>query len=361
MPDEVITSLKQVTAEWLTHVLTNSGALTQGKVKAFDVESRQRELSTNARLNLRYADGSRGSMPGHLFLKMVDADMEDEFFGPSEVTYYTRDYVGLKGAPLVRCYDAAYSEDELRYHLLLDDLTETHVAASTKTPTLEYGLALAEGLAALHGRWWGRERLAKAGAKLPEAQQIRRFVDIAEPGAGHIIKHFSSELLAHWPDAIRSLYRRHPQAMIERTQDGNGFTLIHGDVGHNNILVPQCGDRPIYIIDRQPFDWSLTTWLGVYDLAYAMVLYWDVETRRRFEQPVLTHYYRHLIENNVRGYSWGRLWHDYRLSAALGVYVATEWCRGGINERWTAVWLTMLRRSMTAIDDLAASELWQEP
>lgn len=358
MPDAVITTLDQVTPAWLTRVLTSSGALTSGKVEDFDVASQPRELSTNARLKVRYTHGSGGAMPRRLFLKMVDADMEDEFFGPSEVTYYTRDYVDVKVAPLVRCYHAAYSEAELRYHLLLDDLSATHVAASTRAPTLGYGLALAEGLALIHARWWGTDRLAEAGARLPAARQIRRFVDIAEPGAGHIIEHFSGKLKAHWPDAIRSLYARHPQAMIARTSDGEGFTLIHGDVGHNNILVPRDGDRPVYIVDRQPFDWSLTTWLGVYDLAYAMILYWDVETRRRLELPVLEQYHDLLAENGVQGYSWDRLWDDYRLSAAMGVYVATEWCRGGVNERWTEVWLTMLQRSLTAIDDLDCSQLW---
>jgi hypothetical protein len=56
----------------------------------------------------------------------------------------------------------------------------------------------------------------------------------------------------------------------------SGFTLIHGDGGKANILIPRAGDRPVYIIDRQPFE---------------------------------------------------RLYDDCRLSAAMGVYIATEYCR----------------------------------
>ena len=98
---------------------------------------------------------------------MVNADTgDDEFFGESEVTYYTRDYVNVPNAPLLRCYDAAYSEGLKRYHILLDDVAETHIEAAEKEPTLEYGLWLAEGLAALHARWWGAQRLVKAGAQL---------------------------------------------------------------------------------------------------------------------------------------------------------------------------------------------------
>ena len=169
---------------------------------------------------------------------------------------------------------------------------------------------------------------------------------------------FSAELKPHWPSTIRALFAKHPQVIIARTRDDNGFTLIHGDVGQKNILVPRDGDRPIFIIDRQPFDWSLTTWLGVYDLAYAIVLDWEVETRRCLEMTVLRHYHDQLIKRGVNGYSWDRLFDDFRLAVAMGVYVATEYCRGGVNKRWIRVWLTMLQRSLTACDDLDCSELW---
>jgi len=121
---------------------------------------------------------------------------------------------------------------------------------------------------------------------------------------------------------------------------------------------PRHGDRPIYIIDRQPFNWSLTTWLGAYDLAYAMVLDWEVEARRRLEMSVLRHYHAHLLKHGVRGYSWARLFDDYRLCVAMGVYNAVEYCRGGVNKQWAWVWLRMLKRALAACDDLDCSKLW---
>lgn len=359
MPGKVITSVEQVTTEWLTSVLAASGGLTQGAVGSVALGTGEGNWSANAILTVSYTDDARGQLPRCLFLKMVNADIgDDEFFGDSEVTYYTRDYVDVKNAPLLHCYDAAYSHELNRYHLLLDDVSATHVEAAEKEPTLEYGLALAEGLAALHARWWGARGLGQAGAPIHGAGHIRRFVDIAEPGVGHILERFSAELEPHWPDALHELYARHPQAMIERTRDDNGFTLIHGDAGQTNILVPEEGARPLYLIDRQPFDWSLTTWLGVYDLAYAMVLDWDVEKRRQFEIPVLKRYHAHLVKNGVADYSQVQLYDDYRLCVAMGVYIATEYCRGGVNERRIPVWLPMLKRTLTAIDDLDCRALW---
>lgn len=355
MKQSLISHLTQVTPAWLTHVLTHSGALTQGAVAALDRESGAGNWSANARLTVRYTAEAQGALPQRLFLKLVNADLDDEFFGASEVTYYTRDYVGVADAPLIRCYDAAYSEAQRRYHLLLDDVTLTHVPAATKAPTLNYGLALAEGLAVLHARWWGAERV---GALMHNAEHIQRFVNIAAPGVEHILPRFAADLQPHGPEMVRALYAKHPQKLIARAQDANGLTLIHGDVGHNNILVPRDGERPLYLIDRQPFDWSLTTWLGVYDLAYAMVLDWDSEARRQWERPVLQHYHATLLQRGVKNYAWEQLWEDYRLCVAMGVYIATEYCRGGVNERALRSWLPKLQRSLTACDELECAALW---
>ena len=357
---KVITSIDQVSVDWLTSVLAKSGALTHGEVTSFEFGTGQGNWSNSAKIFITYNDVAKGTLPKRLFLKMVNTDLGDEYFGDSEVTYYTRDYVDVHEAPLLNCYDAAYSRELNRYHVLLDDVSETHVPAAEKEPTLEFGLALAEGLATLHAHWWGAKRLAEAAAPIHSENYIQHFVDIAAPGVEHITKRFSSELKPHWTEAMRELYAKHPQALIKRARDLNGFTLIHGDVGSYNIMVPRQGAHPIYIIDRQPFDWSLTTWLGVYDLAYAIVLDWDIETRRRYEVLILKRYHEHLIKNGVSDYSWEQLYNDYKLCVAMGIYIATEYCRGGVNERWVHVWLTMLQRALIACDDLDCSALWKE-
>ncbi|MEJ5202636.1 MAG: hypothetical protein WHV66_10435 [Anaerolineales bacterium] len=359
--DKVIVNLEQVSAEWLNAVLAQSEALTRGAVQSFEFGTGQGNWSTSANLKLTYTEDALGTLPQRLFLKMVDTDTGDgEFFTDGEVTYYTRDYVDVKNAPLLRCYDAAYSKEINRYHLLLEDVSETHIEAYDKTPTLDYGLALATGLAILHARWWGNARLAEAGAPIHDAKHIQNWVNIAEPGAGHILEQVSAELKSHWAELVRELYAKHPQALIRRSQDLNGFTLIHGDVGSANVLVPRDGDYPLYIIDRQPFEWGLTTWLGVYDVAYAVVLDWDVELRRKYEIPILKRYHESLIQNGVSSYEWNQLYNDYKLCVAMCVYIATEYCRGGINEKWAHVWLPMLQRALTACDDLDCYVTWRE-
>jgi hypothetical protein len=321
---EVITSLDELTPQWLTEVLLRDGALENGAVVSVAMLGKtEREWSTSCRIHPSYAPD------------------DDECIIPSEVNYYGRDYVGVRGVPLVRCYGTAYDEVLHHYYVLLDDLSDTHQPASTVgvNVTVEYGLALVEGLAAMHAHWWGAERLNR----------------INEPI--HILDCCRGELKAHWPRAMHDIYSRHPAALIERARDDDGFTLIHGDANPTNIFVPLKGVRPLYILDRQPFDWSLTSWLAAYDLAYAIVLSWPIEVRRQLEQPMLREYLENLIRRGVTNYSWERLYDDYRMSVMICLYVATEWCRGGPNLRWKHIWMPKLRKTMTAFDDLNCVEM----
>ena len=110
MPNTVITSVEQATPEWLTAALSTSGALSAGTVIAVDLDAGHGNWSNNARLRPRYSADAAGDRPLSLFLKMVRTDLDDEeSFSDSEVRYYTRDYLDVPDAPLVRCHDAAYS------------------------------------------------------------------------------------------------------------------------------------------------------------------------------------------------------------------------------------------------------------
>jgi thiamine kinase-like enzyme len=136
--------------------------------------------------------------------------------------------------------------------------------------------------------------------------------------------------------------------------------LVHGDVNPGNILAPRAEPGRIYLIDRQPFDWSLIAWLGVSDLAYLLCSFWPEETRRRFELPILRHYHAALAARGVAGYSWERLWDDYRLCAVQSVYVAVEWCvLAEDRERMRWLWTLELRRAMAAFAELRCRELWR--
>ncbi len=352
----IITDAGQVTAAWLTETLRRSGALASGAVASVEVVAEKSTWSSSVRLRPTYTPDAAGSLPTALFLKLCNGE---GFIGQSEVDYYTRDYVGLADAPLVTCYDAQYDPASGAYHILLDDLSATHQATWRVAPTLAHGQALARGLARLHAYRWTAEQRAAIGAALPDAPKLGRYVEVARAGLEPMLADVAGDIEPRWAATWRDVFDLHPPLMVERARSSVGVTVVHGDVNPGNILAPISGEGPVYLLDRQPFDWSLTVWLGASDLAYMMVSWWEPAARRALEMGVLREYHAELGRRGVRDYGWDQLVADYRLCVVQAIYVPTEWCstEHGLGEmKW--VWWPKLLRAMAAFEDWDCDEMW---
>jgi Ser/Thr protein kinase RdoA (MazF antagonist) len=353
--EEVITSEALVSAEWLTGVLRSCGALVSGQVCDVRADFAGASWSKNGRLRLTYEEGSEGECPSRLFLKICAG--ADAVFGPSEVFYYTRDYVAHPAAPLPRCYAAAYREEPRAYHVLLEDLSATHQDGFRIEPTLEHGCAIGEALARLHAPYWGPKRLSALGAEPAGEAELERYFGWIEPGLEPLLEAMGGALEPSARGALEDVFADHRAAMLRRAGQGVGFTLVHGDPNPGNILTPRQGQGPVYLIDRQPFDWSLQSWLGASDLAILMVLHWDEAHRRALQYPVLRDY-RASLEKCGIDFAWEQLLWDYRFSVAQCLEFAVEWCvlpadREG--KRW--LWERQLRRSLAAWFELECAEV----
>lgn len=354
MRETVISNIGEIDGAWLDAVLRRAGALQSGGVQRFSAGPLQSITAGLAVIQVEYAPGSTGTLPVHLLLKMCEGGP----FGSSEVRFYTRDYVDLADAPIPRCFDAAYSTDTGRYHIFMENLSHSHHENWDVAPTREYGEAVAESLAVLHAHHWGAAGLRAYGTAVPGQAEIDRYLDHCLPGIEPMIAGAAGEIDPSWPEMIRAIVARHPRLLRERARDAEGFTVVHGDPNPGNILAPRAGSGRVYLIDRQPFDWSLTAWLGVADVAYVMVHWWDIPLRRRFEVPVLRRYHAVLRARGVTGYSWDQLMQDYRLCAVQSLYVAAARCINADDRaamRW--LWLQQLRKSMTALVDLKCAQL----
>ena len=228
-------------------------------------------------------------------------------FGRSEVDYYRRDYADMADPPLVRCWDAQY-DPAVGYHLLLDDLSATHTDRRDLTPTLAHGLALADALGRLHRHHW-------CSRPAPAEAVINRYLDEIRPGVSPLAEAIGQPLQA--------AYDRHEQAFRQRWARPAGMSLLHGDLNPSNVLTPLGADAPLYCLDRQPFDWSLTYGVAAYDLAYAIIPWWPAAIRQALEGPVLRCWYQALDQP---GYAWDEAVTDWRLSVEQCLHVPMEWC-----------------------------------
>ena len=291
-PGVVIRNASEVTAPWLTALLGKSVARVR-------IATGHGNWSQQLALEVELSDGTWCA----LRLKICAGNT----FGRSEVDYYTRDYIGLIDAPLVRCFDAQY-DPAVGYHLLLEDLATTYHDRKEVPPTLAYGMVVAQALGRMHRHHW-------ESGLVPDTKAMNRYLDEIRPGVAPL-EHATGQTL-------RTRFDEHEQAFRARWANPHGMSLLHGDLNPTNVLTPKGAESPVYFIDRQPFDWSLTYGLAVSDLAYFLVIWWPPQIRRECEAEVLRHWYDALGRPD---YSWQQAQADWRLSIEQCLNVPFEWC-----------------------------------
>ena len=99
--------------------MRRSGALEHGQVLSVEHQSVPGRASKF--LSLRYSDDAPTDAPTRLFLKLGDTDIRIGVpgLGKVEPAFYNAVADSNTDLPLVRCYDAVYSAEKGRNHLLL--------------------------------------------------------------------------------------------------------------------------------------------------------------------------------------------------------------------------------------------------
>jgi hypothetical protein len=339
----------EVTPEWLTDVLRREGCLARGEVAGVRVaESRALIVSSIARLEISYTAGAEG--PARLFLKVSTPRLQAHF-SRREVDFYSTVARASPELPLVRCYDAAFSEHSGASHLLLEDLTETHTQTQAPLPPSARDCELAvESLALLHARWWESPRLgAGIGALTTEAE----FEELRALLAKHLAG-FADFLGDRLPPQRLKTYERilaGPLTPWRRMLRREGLTVTHGDAHWWNFLFPRAdGGGPAVI-----FDWHL--WhvdAPLKDLAYLIALNWYPSRRALFEQGLLRRYHETLAGAGVAAYGWDACLRDYRVQIIRELFVPVWQWSSGMSP---ALWWPGLEKIWLAFEDLNCAEL----
>jgi len=309
----VLHHFKDLTPDWLTHTLREEGVLDTGQVIRVTSNRTTHQASLNYFLNVKYSPDAPKTAPKTLFLKLSRPERWP--LTADEVEYYTKILAQMPYKVTPTCYGAEFDGEKGAYHILLEDVSKTHTGLSLAYPPVsEHALRMAKTLARLHAYWWEKPTLNQV-SDLPTETVIRRYVDKCLAGLSPMFDFLGDRITPQQKSLIENLTAQWPRWMAARTQQQpNHLTLIHGDAHNANFLLPKT-EGETYLIDRQPFDWSLTCWLGVSDLSYMMVHFWYPSYRRRIEESVLRAYHAELLLCGVENYAWEQLWDDYRLCA----------------------------------------------
>lgn len=341
----------QADADYLTAALRKSGALGSGRVVAATVvHSFPTILSKFHRLKLEY-EGAEGA-PRHLYLKTglpggPGAAMDS---GRREVAFYTTVAPATPAGLLPRCFDAAITEAGA-WHLLLEDLTDTHTIATQwpLPPTVDQTEAVVRGRARFQAAWWDHPRLGIDVGSWPSDAEIDTWT--AELAKKY--EAFAEALGELLPPQRRALYERlfaNAPKLQQRFRSHRHMTIIQGDAHVWNCFLPKdAAGTP------RLFDWDgWSPAIGAEDLAYMIAMHWYPEMRQRAERPLLDAFHDELLARGVRGYDRCALQDDYRLSV-LWQITRPIWLRDvGIPP---VIWWNNLERIHLAADDLGCREL----
>ncbi len=341
-------------ADALTEALRRSGALGEGRVADVAVETSSATILSHIfRLRPTYEGDSAGA-PASLFLKagLVDRPGGPWRGGRHEVAFYREVASAMSVRLAPRCFDAHWDKDTGAWHLLLEDLTDSHHAATRwpLPPSLAQGEAIIRARARFHAAWWDDPRLGVTVGEWQEPGTTDRFLQ-------DFVKRFE-RFAEEFPDYLsperRALYARLIDAaprLAARQESHRHMTIVQGDAHVWNCFLPRNGASD----DVRLFDWD--AWrldVGTDDLAYMMAIHWYPELRRLIERRLLDRYHDELVAHGVKGYDRHALQEDYRASVLWQIMTPITQHAIGIP---AVIWWNNLERIHLAVDDLGCREL----
>ncbi len=343
------------TADELTTILRREGVLGDAQVRDVAVfSSNVTVLSHIFHLRLTY-DGDVTTAPATLIVKAGHPERRDVGWHAAqrEMSFYSEIAAARPGYCVPRCFDVFAKEETKSWHIVLEDLSETHRIATRwpLPPAVGECHHIVAGHARRQANCWDMPTLAtlEAGWNWRDAAAAAQYIERLAAQVA-VFKDRLGDLLS---PARGDLYARLIEAaprLGERYRSRRNLTIVQGDSHVWNCFLPRDGGE-----DVRFFDWD--SWridVGASDLAYMIAMHWYPDRRRDYERPLLDQYHAVLLAAGVDGYPRSELDFDYRF-AVLWAITWPVWQEAyGIPP---VIWWNNLERIMLAVDDLGCRDL----
>jgi hypothetical protein len=269
-----------------------------------------------------------------------------------EVGFYV-DLVETLDLRTPRCSYAAITDDALAFTLLLEDLAPRTPGVQADGCSVARAEDAVRNLAGLHAPRWNDESLfALEYLDRRGPEQLEFFGQMSGAATAEFVQRYRDDLDSADVATLREAAEAVPTWQVARTAP---FAVVHGDYRLDNLLFPPEGDG-VVVVDWQ----TLTVAPPARDLAYFLGTSLTVEYRRTAEEDLARRYHRDLVVRGVRDYNETHCFDDYRLGQLQGPMITTIGAMYATADRSPAadaMFLTMARRSCTAIRDLRSLDL----
>src|SRR5262249_21615016 len=197
-------------------------------------------------------EGSGGTAPATLILKIRKPGSPDPL-EVREVQFYNTVAPATPTGLLLRCFDATHSTQTNTWHLLLEDVTDSHrIATEWPLPPTEPQCRMIVGvLARFHAAWWDATKGGVSVVAPLDPAMLREFYQRLE----RLWANFSDRLGDRLSADRRQIYERFLAArpQVPRMATRKNLSIVHGDAHVWNVFLPKNNSTD----DLRLFDWSL--------------------------------------------------------------------------------------------------------
>ncbi|MCI0663386.1 MAG: ecdysteroid 22-kinase family protein, partial [Acidobacteria bacterium] len=238
---EPIATEEQITPAWLTNILRRNGHLVRGSVSELNKEDFKTLFSRIYRLEVKYSKDAIPALPSKMLLKVPLIENEASLkMGKVEVFVYNTLKNTMNDPPVVPCFNASYSPDSHRSHLLLEDLSDSHFQPEIPIPPSKRHCELCvETLAQFHAFWWEHPSLGVEIGELFDKESLTELVGLLRKDLTGFIDALGDRLAPNRRKAFEEALEFLPAFWARRLPSIERNTLIHGDAHMWNFLHPR--------------------------------------------------------------------------------------------------------------------------
>ena len=315
-------TVENITPEWLTRALRDSGAIKQARVESIDASPLGEDSGMTAAVSLLNIGYNRieENAPRKIVAKHPPADFGSranirmiEMYS-REASFY-RDLAPELNLKTPKVFFSDFIPDSGQFLILVEDLSHLRSIDGSDECSYEDAVAVFGDLARLNAEWW-------QSPKLKEYSWLSGWYtsgtpDLLSSKFSDALDKFIEIKGEYLPSGIEKLGRRLAPKLHELRADrvSQPVTFTHGDFSIANMFFDDSENGSTHPV---VFDWQVpqAEKCGI-DMAHFLLSSFSVESRRAIETDLISEYYAALIDGGVRDYTKSELEQDIREAALV--------------------------------------------
>ncbi|KAA1193204.1 phosphotransferase [Pseudohalioglobus sediminis] len=350
---DIVTKPAEITAEWFTRALHESGRLPEGRVTDVDYTIiGTGKMGDNARFQLCY-EGLETEAPASVIVKFPAADETARMMAGAQGAYFNEVmfYRHLADKTSIRTpeiFANEISEDRMDFIIVMEDMAPAEPGSQLVGETLARTQVALKQAARLASAFYDDDSLKACDfvVKSTEPEGAKVGQDFLQQFWPTFLQRFGDSLDASAKQFGEHYVNNHVRFACHYA---GPKTLVHGDFRSENILFD--GDMACTV------DWqTISEHSPLTDLAYFMGGSVDTAQRRQWERDVVAEYRDELARLGVK-LSLDDCWNQYRLQSMHGLMITILGaCFAAAGERSDRMFLTMAQRHFQHCLDLDAMD-----